>query len=334
MLQWYNDIKFAYPGLLWLLILVPALVILYFYIRKRFLPQFKYSQTDIFKTGPKGWRTKIIGLPLILRLLAISSIIIVLARPQNSSQGRDVNTEGIDLMVALDISGSMLAEDFKPNRMEAAKDITKDFIESRPNDRLGLVIFAGESFTQCPLTTDHEVLLSQLKGVNPGIFQDGTAVGDGLGTAVARIKDSKAKSKVVILLTDGVNNMGSVAPLTAAEIAKTYGVRVYTIGVGTMGLAPYPMQTPFGIRYQNVEVQIDEPVMKKIADITGGQYFRATGNKKLKEVYKEIDKLERTKIKVTEYSSFKEEFLPFAIAACVLLLLEWIIRYWVLKRAI
>jgi len=246
--------------------------------------------------------------------------------------GRDIKTEGIDIMMALDISSSMLAEDLKPNRIEAAKKVAEEFIDSRPNDRIGLVVFGGESFTQCPLTTDHSVLKNLFAGIQSGILADGTAIGEGLGTAVNRIRNSRAKSKVVILLTDGVNNIGSIAPETAGEIAKTFGIRVYTIGVGTRGMAPYPVKSPFGIQYQNVEVQIDEPVLKKIAGETDGKYFRATNTGKLKEIYSEIDKLEKTKIDVTEFHNYTEEFYPLALGALLLLVLDILLRFTLFKK--
>jgi Ca-activated chloride channel family protein len=243
-----------------------------------------------------------------------------------------VNTEGIDITIALDISTSMLAEDFKPNRLEAAKKAATEFINARINDRIGLVVFSSTSFTQCPITFDHDVLKNLFKSVKSGMIEDGTAIGMGLATAVDRLKDSKAKSKVIILLTDGINNTGIVAPLTAAEIAKTYGVRVYTIGVGTKGKAPYPMQTPFGTQYVNVDVQIDEDVLRKIASTTNGKYFRAVGNKALENIYKEIDKLEKTKIDESVFSRKTEEFLPLAIIAGALLLFEVLFRYFYLRK--
>jgi Ca-activated chloride channel homolog len=267
----------------------------------------------------------------VMRIAAVSCLIVALARPQSSARGQNVETEGIDIILAMDISGSMLAEDFKPNRIEATKKLALEFIDARPDDRIGLVVFSGESFTQCPLTTDHDVLKNLFAAIKSGMVLDGTAIGLGLSTAVSRLKDSQAKSKVVILLTDGVNNAGSVAPLTSAEIARTFGIRVYTIGVGTYGSAPYPVQTPFGIQYQNLEVQIDEDVMQQIAQMTNGRYFRATSNTKLQSVYNEIDKLEKTKISVTEFRRYSEEFYPFAIAAAILLILEFLLRHTVLR---
>jgi Ca-activated chloride channel family protein len=243
-----------------------------------------------------------------------------------------MTTEGIDIVISMDISGSMLAQDLKPDRLEASKNVAMDFISGRPNDRIGLVIFSGESFTQCPLTTDHQVLQNLFANVKSGMVEDGTAIGMGLATAVNRLKDSDAVSKVIILLTDGVNNQGSVAPLTAAKIAQKFGIRVYTIGVGTQGFAPYPFKTPFGTTvYQDVEVQIDEETLQNIASVTNGQYFRATSNKALESIYKEIDELERSKIEVKEYHKKKEEFFPLAILALALLIIEFILRHTVFR---
>jgi Ca-activated chloride channel family protein len=249
---------------------------------------------------------------------------IALARPQSTSRGENVSTEGIDIILVNDISGSMLAEDFRPNRIEAAKKVAMDFIDGRPTDRIGLVIFSGESFTQCPLTLDHGVIKSLLSEIKSGMIEDGTAIGMGLATAVSRLKDSKAKSRVIVLLTDGINNRGSIDPLTAAGIAQQFGIRAYTIGVGTTGMAPYPVQTPFGTQYQNVPVEIDEKLLEQIADQTGGKYYRATDNKKLKAIYDEIDRLEKTKIEVTQFRRHKEEFYSAAMFAGLFLLLELI----------
>jgi Ca-activated chloride channel family protein len=268
-----------------------------------------------------GW------LPLFLRVLAVTAIVFALARPRSSSSGTNVTSEGISIVLAMDISSSMLAEDLRPNRIEAAKRVASEFIMGRPNDLIGLVIFSGESFTQCPITSDHSVLLNLMKDIRSGMLKDRTALGEGLATAIARIKDSPAKSKVIILLTDGVSNTGSIAPLTAGEIAKTFGIRVYTIGVGRNGTAPYPFKTPFGIQYENVPVEIDEPVMEQISQSTDGRYFRATDNKKLKEIYAEIDKLEKTKVEVTEFRRYTENYLPFALLALFCILAEALLRF-------
>lgn len=265
-------------------------------------------------------------------MLAVAFLIIALARPQSSSNSTDVNVEGIDIVMAMDISGSMLAEDFKPNRLEASKEVAMDFIDGRPNDRIGLVVFSSEAFTQCPLTTDHSVMKNLFKDIHSGMIDDGTAIGDGLATAVNRIRKSEAVSKVVILLTDGINNTGSIDPTTAAEIAKLYSIRLYAIGVGTLGLAPYPFKNTLGgITYQNVNVKIDETLLKSMAELTGGKYFRATSKMKLEEIYNEIDKLEKSKIDVTEFSRKTERFLPLAIIALALLMFELLARYIIYK---
>jgi Ca-activated chloride channel family protein len=255
-----------------------------------------------------------------------------LARPQKIDKYQDVTTEGIDIVLTQDISGSMLSRDFKPDRLEAAKNIATEFISGRPYDRIGLVVFSGVSFTQCPLTTDHAVLINLLREIQSGMIEDGTAIGMGLATAVNRIKDSQAKSKVIILLTDGVNNRGEIAPETAAEIAKTFGIRVYTIGVGTHGMAPYPVQTPFGIQYQDIPVEIDEAILQKIAETTGGKYFRATDNDSLEKIYKEIDKLEKSKIDVKQFSRKEEKYLLPALFAFCLLMLEITARNTIFKN--
>jgi Ca-activated chloride channel family protein len=264
-------------------------------------------------------------------MLAIGFLILALARPQTNLNRQDISVEGIDIVLATDISSSMLAEDLRPNRLEAAKEVGIEFISSRPDDRIGLVVFSGESFTQCPLTTNHAQLINLYKDINFGLIDDGTAIGDGLATAVNRLKESKAKSKVIILLTDGVNNMGSIDPQSAAEIANLYGIRIYTIGAGTIGTALFPVRTQFGMQYQRMEVKIDEALLQKMSALTNGKYFRATNKQKLQEVYKEIDRLEKSKIDVTEFSRKKEEFLPFVILALVLLTLEFVIRFAVLR---
>ena len=327
-----DSIKFANPYFFLLLLLIPTMVAFYFFYLNKKRTQLTFSGLENFKGIKPSFKQKYSFLPFLLKLIAFVLAIIALARPQSSMSGQNIKTEGIDIMMALDISASMLAEDLKPNRIDAAKKVAEEFIDSRPNDRIGLVVFSGESFTQCPLTTDHAVLKNLFTGIESGMLADGTAIGEGLGTAVNRIRNSKAKSKVIILLTDGVNNVGSIAPETAGEIAKTFGIRVYTIGVGTIGMAPYPFKTPFGIQYQNIEVQIDETILKQIASETDGKYFRATNSSKLKEIYNEIDKLEKTKIDVTEFHNYTEEFYPWAIAAALILLLDIILRYTLFKK--
>tara|TARA_B100000902_G_scaffold175658_1_gene169446 strand:+ start:68130 stop:69128 length:999 start_codon:yes stop_codon:yes gene_type:complete len=325
-----TDISFVNPEYFWLLLLIPIIGFWYFLQRKKIQSRVLFSDTSNISSN-KTIKNHLIHLPFILKILAASLLIIALARPQSTSSWQDSTTEGIDIVLAMDISGSMLAEDLKPNRLEASKNVALDFISKRLNDRIGLVVFSGESFTQCPLTTDHNVLINLFKDVKSGMISDGTAIGMGLATGVNRLKDSKAISKVIILLTDGVNNQGLLAPLTAAEIAQKFGIRVYTIGVGTEGYAPYPFQTPFGIQYQDVEVQIDEETLQDIATITNGEYFRATNNKSLKEIYEDINKLEKSEIETTEYHKRKEEFLPYAFFALILLTISFVLKSTFLK---
>ena len=280
----------------------------------------------------KSKKVKLRHIPFILRLLALTTIIVALARPQASNSWRTENTEGIDIMMAQDISGTMLAEDLKPNRLEASKTVASEFILSRPNDNIGLVLFAAESFTQCPLTIDHAVLINLFNSVNYGMIEDGTAIGLGLANAINRIKDSQAKSKVIILLTDGSNNRGDIAPITAAEIAKTFGIRIYTIGVGTQGIVNIPVPTPLGIQYQQMDSQFDEKSLKEIAELTGGQYYSATDNSKLRRIYQDIDKLEKTKISVKEYSKKDEQFFWFSLLALIFLISEIALRNTLLRK--
>lgn len=318
--------QFAFPKLLWLLVLVPMLTGWYIYRLKKRSTDVRFSTLQGFEGIPVTVRQRLIHVPFILRMAAFAALVVAVARPQSSSSSQNITSEGIDIVLALDLSASMLAEDLKPNRIEAAKKVALQFIDNRPGDRIGLVVFSGESFTQCPLTTDHSVLKNLIGNLESGMLADGTAIGEGLATAVNRIRNSTAKSKVIILLTDGVNNIGAIAPQTAGEIAKTFGIRVYTIGAGTQGVAPYPFKTPFGIQYQNMEVQIDEQVLKSIAAETGGKYFRATSTAKLKEVYADIDRMEKTKIDVLEFRKKSEEFYPLALAAIVLLIIDFILR--------
>lgn len=324
---------FEYTSLLFLELLLIPLVALYIWREiKGSAPTIRVS--SIGPWSGKGGRLKKASrhLPFIFRTIAIAAIIVAIARPRSAQDFEKTNTEGIDIVFALDISTSMLARDFNPDRISAAKDIAIEFIAQRPNDRMGVVVFAGESFTQCPLTTDRSTLINLMKEVQTGFIEDGTALGNGLATAVSRLQDSKAKSKVIILLTDGVNNRGEVAPLMAAEIAKTFGVRVYTIGVGAMGMAPYPVMTPFGVEIQQVQVEIDEPLLKQIADETGGKYFRATDNTKLLEIYGEINQMEKNKTEVDSFPVYKELFMRFALIALCALLFEIISRLFVSRR--
>lgn len=327
-----SGIQFAHPQALYLALLIPAMIGWYIFHQQRKTPTIQLSGMQPFSGSPVTWKYYLRHLPFALRQLVFGLLIIVVARPQSSNSWENVTTEGIDIIISMDISGSMLAEDFKPNRLEASKAVASEFIAGRPDDRMGLVVFSGESFTQCPLTTDHAVLLNLFQGIQSGIIEDGTAIGLGLATSVSRLKDSDAKSKVIILLTDGMNNRGEIAPVTAAEIAKTFGIRVYTVGVGTLGTAPYPFRTPFGIQYQNVKVEIDEGVLQEIANMTGGKYFRATNNQKLKEIYQEIDKMEKSRIDVKEINMKTEEFQRYLVFALILLLIEMALRLTVFKQ--
>jgi len=327
-----KPLTFGNPGFLFLLLIIPLLVVWYFYRRKKNTADLQISTTEGFAQVGRNLKFYIYRGLYVLRLLALTLLILALARPQTSLSRQDISVEGIDLVIALDVSGSMLAMDFKPDRLEAAKDLAIEFIDGRPNDRIGLVIFSGETFTQCPLTTDHAILKNLFRDIHSGMIDDGTALGDGLATAVNRLRGSKAVSKVIILLTDGVNNMGSLDPRSAAEIAKLYGIRIYTIGIGSMGQAPYPVQTPFGMQTQMMEVKIDEPLLMEIAKGTDGKYFRATNNAKLRSICQEIDKMEKSKIDVTEFRKKKEEFLPLVLAAFIIVCLEMLLRYMYLRN--
>lgn len=326
-----SGITFVHPKMFFLLLLVPAFVAWYIWKQKDNRASLQMSSLMPFGGVPASLRVYLRHLPFVLRMVALVMVVLVLARPQSFNVTQNIETEGIDIMISLDISSSMLAQDFKPDRLEAAKDIAIQFVSGRQNDRIGVVIFAGESFTLCPLTSDLRTVANQINSIELGLIEDGTAIGVGLANAVARLKESDAMSKVVILLTDGVNNMGEIAPLTAADIASTFGVRVYTVGVGTHGTAPYPVQTPFGTRMQDMKVEIDEDVLKQIADITGGQYFRATDGKGLARVYEQIDELEKTKIEVIETTRKSEEFLRFALLALLMLTLDIVLRTTVLR---
>jgi Ca-activated chloride channel family protein len=327
-----RGINFADPLFLWLLVFVPGIIAFYIFRQQKTSPALHMPGLQPFEKTGTTFRNYLRHFLFALRTIAIIFFIIVLARPQKTDQLQDVSTEGIDIILALDISGSMLARDFKPDRLEASKNVATEFISGRPYDRMGLVVFSGESFTQCPLTTDHAVLINLMREVQSGMIEDGTAIGNGLATAINRIKDSEAISKVIILLTDGVNNRGDIAPSTAADIAKTFGIRVYTIGVGTQGMAPYPVQTPYGIQYQNMPVEIDEAILKDIAAKTGGKYFRATDNNKLVQVYSEIDNLEKSKIDVRQFTRKEEKFLIPAIVAFIAFALEMILRITIYKN--
>lgn len=323
-----NNIQFAHPQYFYFLLLLIPAIVWYIFYHNRFQADLQISTLERFSTVKNGPRYYLRHVPFVFRMLTCAALIFVLARPQSTSRWNDESVEGIDIMLALDISGSMLAADFSPNRIEASKDVAVEFVSGRPNDRIGLVLFGGESFTQCPLTTDHAVLINLIQKINVGIVEDqSTAIGLGLANAIKRLRESDTKSRVVILVTDGVNNAGSIDPYTAADIAKTFGVRIYTIGVGTMGMAPYPYRDSFGnLYYQQARVEIDEDMLAEVASLTNGEYFRATNNQKLREIYNEINQLERIKIDVRQYSKKYEEFRIFGIWALVFFVLELLIR--------
>lgn len=324
--------EFANPKYFLLLVLLIPMILWYIFKEKRSHADLQFSSLRAFRGMKHAGKVWMRHLLFVLRVLAIVFLVTALARPQSSNSWQTYTSEGIDIVLALDISGSMLARDFTPDRLEAAKDVATKFILERPQDKIGLVIFAGESFTQCPLTTDQAVLVNLMREVKSGMIEDGTAIGLGLANAVNRLKDSPGKSKVVILLTDGVNNRGAIAPATAAELAKTYGIRVYTIGVGSYGEAPYPVQTPFGVQLQSVPVEIDEDVLKQIATLTGGKYFRATDNDKLTQIYEEIDQLEKTKMEVKHFSKKQEQYFWFGVIGMLLLISEALARYTLLRK--
>ena len=328
----FSNVTFAYSWILYFLFIIPLLVGWYIWQGRKKSSAITYSSLKIFKSVPKTFRERLRHLPFILRMIALAFLIIALARPQNFSAGQSINAEGIDIAIVLDISGSMLAEDFKPNRLEAAKNVIDNFIQGRTTDRIGLVIFSREAFTQCPLTIDYSVLRNLLSDIKSGMITDGTAIGNAIANGVNRLRNSDAKSRVIILLTDGVNNAGEVDPVSAAEIAATFGIRIYTIGVGTRGEAPYPVQTPFGMRYQMVPVEIDEVLLKKIANLTGGEYFRATNNRTLQEIYNKIDKMEKTKIEITSYKNAKELFASWMGIGFIFLLLELVASRTILRK--
>jgi Ca-activated chloride channel family protein len=329
--------EFANKEYLFLLLLLIPYLLWYLLYRKKSEPTTRMSDTFAFRYAPVSWRVRLMPLQMLLRMLAFIMLVIVLARPQTRNSWKNRTIEGIDIMLAMDVSTSMLAEDLKPNRLEAAKQVAAEFISGRPDDNIGLTIFAGESFTQCPMTTDHSSLLNMLQNVRTdiaqrGLIEDGTAIGMGLANAVSRLKDSKAKSKVVILLTDGSNNRGDISPLTAAEIAKSLGIRVYTIGVGTNKVAPYPMVVAGGVQYVNIPVEIDTETLSSIAKATDGDFYRATNTRELHNIYKVIDQLEKSKLNVKQFSKKYEAFQPFALVAVLAVLLEILLRITVFRR--
>lgn len=324
---------FEYPKLLWLLV-VPALLVLH-YIYLEFAqrhPHLRVSTSVPWLVRKTAVESSVRHIPFVFRIMALTLIVIAIARPRSSEVIEKIDAEGIDIVLAMDVSTSMLARDFTPDRISASKDIAIEFISQRPTDRMGIVVFAGESYTQCPLTTDRSALINMMKEVETGLIDDGTAIGNGLATAIARMKDSDAKSRVVILLTDGVNNSGEMSPQMAVEIAKTYGIRVYTIGVGKEGMAPYPVMTPWGVEVRNLEVEIDEVLLKDIADATGGRYFRANDNTKLAEIYDEINKMEKARTTVDSFPVYKELFGKYAFWALLALLMELVFNWFVIRR--
>lgn len=329
--DYFHNINFAQPYFFAAFGIIPFLI--YWYIKKHAVQQGAVIVSDISAKNLSSLKTLLRHIPFGLRLLAISCIIIALARPQTTNQLQQAEGEGVDIILCIDVSGSMTAQDFQPNRLEAAKKVATDFVTKRQTDRIGIVIFAGESFTQCPLTTDQGVLLNAIENIRNGLLEDGTAIGSGLGTSVDRLRTSKAKSKVVILLTDGENNGGLIDPMTAKEIAKAFAVKVYTIGVGTDGYARQPVQLPTGdIVYQDAKVTIDEKLLTEIAKETGGKYFRAKDNSSLSKIYDDIDTLEKSKVEITTLTRYTEKFFPFVMAALILLFLEVVLRFTLFKK--
>lgn len=330
----FTNLTWANPELLWLSVVPPIWLVLHFTVLKKKNAWLNVSNLPGLEKTKTPLRARLLNVPPLFRFFAMLLFVVALARPQSQMEEEHITREVVDIVISLDISGSMLAEDFKPNRIEAAKKLAIDFIKMRPQDRIGLVIFAGEAFTQVPLTTDHAYLIDMFEKVDIGFLMDGTAIGDGLATAVARLRDSEAASQVVILLTDGVNNRGLIDPMTAAEIAREMGVRVYSIGVGSEGTAPYPFRTPFGIEYRDMPVEIDEELCKQISAMTGGKYYRATDIESMQAVYEEIDRLERTLIEVDVFRYRNEAFFPFAFLGILLLAFEWLLRHTLLRMLI
>ncbi len=329
--------NFATPNILWiLLLLIPAVVYYFLYLNGKGTPSIKISTTRTLKGAPRSFRYYLRYLPMVCRIAALAMLIVALARPQSSESGSTITSEGIDIVMAVDISTSMLARDFEPDRISAAKGVASKFVADRVGDRIGIVVFAGEAYTQSPLTTDQATVQTLLSRVRSGVIDDGTAIGDGLATAINRLRESDAKSKVVILLTDGVNNRGSIAPLTAAQIAKEQGIKVYTIGVGKNGTAPYPRFDMSGtiVDYVQLKVEIDESTLREISQTTGGEYFRATDEGSLQGIYNQINELERSKVEVYEFTTYHEEYLMWVVAAFILLLAEFVLKSLIIKRLV
>ncbi len=322
----FSEITFEYQPFLYFLLIIPLLVGYYVWRNRYLHAEMQYSHFAFMEKVRKSPRLYFVHFPFVLRMLVLILLIVALARPQSTSHMQDINVEGIDIVAALDISGSMLAADFEPNRLEAAKATAHDFVAMRPGDRIGVTVFSGESFTLVPLTTDHLLLNNLLSTVHTDMVEDGTAIGDGLATAINRLRESDAISKVIILLTDGINNSGVIDPLTAAEIAQLQNIRVYTVGVGSHGAVPYPFQTPFGTQYREVEIPVDEKLLQEMAQMTGGSYFWADNQQALEEIYREIDKMERSKIDVMEFTRKKDEYLPLVLIALLLTGIEFLLR--------
>ena len=332
----FKNIVFANPEFFWLLLLLPLMLLWYWFWNKKSQANVTFSTTIAFKKT-KSWSDALYHLLFVLRMIAIALIVVALARPQTHSENAKTKiTDGIDIVMAIDVSASMLSQDLKPNRFEALKKVASQFVKDRPNDRIGLVIYAGESYTKTPVTTDKSIILNALSEITYGQIEDGTAIGMGLATAVNRLKESKAKSRVIILLTDGVNNTGFIDPQTAAELAAEYGIKVYTVGIGTNGMAlsPYALNADGSIIYRMQQVDIDEPLMKKIAQVTKGRYFRATNNQKLQQIYDEINQMETTKIEEFKYTEVDEKFRWWVLVAGVLLLLEFGLKHTLLRNDI
>ena len=328
--DYFNNITFGQPVFFFLFAVIPILIV--WYIKKNDQQLGVIIISDASAKGLSSWKTSFRHLPFMIRLLTITVIVLALARPQTKYEEQNAEGEGVDIVLCIDVSGSMTTQDLLPNRLEAAKNVAIDFVNKRQTDRMGIVIFSGESFTLCPLTTDHDVLITAIKNIRNGLLEDGTAIGSGLGTSVDRLRSSKSKSKVIILLTDGENNGGLIDPETAKEIAKSFSIKVYTIGVGTDGYAPQPVQTPMGIVMQNGKVSIDEKLLKEIAAETGGKYFRAKDNAGLVGIYDEIDRLEKSKVEITTLTRYTEKFFPFILAALVFIFLEVLLRFTLFKK--
>jgi Ca-activated chloride channel family protein len=329
--DYYHSISFGWPEAFWFALIVPVLIVWNVLKSGSGQAGVRVSSSKRF-ADLSSLKNLLRHIPFVLRMLCLLFFIIALARPHIKNERQEFQGEGVDIVLCIDISGSMMAQDFTPNRIEAAKKVAEDFVNSRTDDRIGVVIFSGESFTQCPLTTDRDVLMSSIDGIHTGLLDDGTAIGEGLATGVDRLRNSKTKSKVIILLTDGINNGGLIDPITARDIAKTFGIKVYTIGVGTEGVAPFPVNTPEGVMMEQQKVEIDEDLLKDIAAETGGKYYRATNNAVLSNIYKDINGLEKSKIQSTTYTSYNEKYFPFVMIALACLLLELALRFTYLKK--